>query len=131
MPELLQVYKRQRKYMFFLLFLYLLGVGIPSYRPIFLGLLLGTTISLFNLRMLAKKTLSVTEGVQEVGRKKYRSLGTTWRMAAALAAVMIATKYPAIFNLLSVIIGIVTCYVVIMIDLMLSIIFDKLNSKER
>ncbi|WP_018661193.1 ATP synthase subunit I [Heyndrickxia acidiproducens] len=114
MPELLQVYKRQRKYLLFLMFLYLLGSFYPSFRPVSLGLLLGTSVSLFNLWLLAKKTISVTSA--SVTGKRSFSLGTGTRIAMAVLAVMFADYYTEWLNVLSVIIGIMTSYVVIMID---------------
>jgi ATP synthase protein I len=47
---------------------------------------------------------------------KIRSLGLLTRMATAVLAVLIAMEYPEYIHLISVIIGLMTAYIVIMID---------------
>ena len=46
-----------------------------------------------------------------------KSLGTISRMAAAVLAVAIAMRYPDQFNVFFVVLGLMTGYLVIMIDL--------------
>lgn len=48
--------------------------------------------------------------------QKVRSLGTMSRMASAALAVIIALEYPEYFHLISVVLGLMTSYLVIMID---------------
>lgn len=114
MPELQQVFNRHRKYIFFLLSLYVLGWGFTSYQSIFLGLILGTGISLFSHWLIMRRTVRFGDAVES--GQKVRSLGTFSRMAGAAFAVIIATEYPGHFHLLSVIMGLMTIYLVIMID---------------
>lgn len=114
MSELKSMYIRERKYIFFLLSFYVLGWGFTSYQSIFLGLILGTVMSLFNLWLMARKTEQFGEAIAK--GEKVRSLGTASRLAAALLAVIIATQYPEWFHFFSVIIGLMTAYIVIMID---------------
>lgn len=45
MDQYKKMITRQRKWMFYLLALFVLGWGFTSYTSIFLGLLLGTTLS--------------------------------------------------------------------------------------
>ena len=45
MPEFREMYNRQRKWIFYLLSIYVLGWGFTSYQTIFLGLILGTCFS--------------------------------------------------------------------------------------
>ncbi|GER66378.1 ATP synthase protein I [Weizmannia acidilactici] len=123
MPEFIQVYKRQRKYLVFLLLFYLMGLGLPPYRPVFLGLLLGTSVSLFNLWLLAKRTISVTNSIDP--GKKPRAMGTGLRMTAAVIAVLFALRYPGYIDVLCVIIGIMTAYVVIMIDFFVGLLRQR------
>ncbi len=114
MPEIKVIYARQRKYIFFLMALYVLGYGFTSYQSIFLGLILGTSLSLFNLWLLVRKTSTFGDDILQ--GKKVRSLGTFSRMATAVLAVIIALEYPESLNFISVIIGLMTIYFVIMID---------------
>lgn len=114
MSELKGMYTRQRKYIFFLLALYVLGWGFTDYQHIFLGLVLGTSLSLFNLWLLVRKTDQF--GDMLLQGRKVRSLGLLSRMAAAVFAVIIALEYPEHIHLVSVVIGLMTAYLVIMID---------------
>jgi ATP synthase protein I len=108
------MFRRYRKYIFYLLALYVIGWGFTEYQSVFLGLLLGTCITLYNLWIMVRKHNQFDRAIQE-GRKA-GSLGTTSRMAAAGVAVFFAIKFPDYFDLISVIIGLMTMYFVIMID---------------
>ena len=114
MPEFKLMYIRQRKYMFFLLSFYVLGWGFTSYQTIFLGLILGTSLSLFNLWLIMRRIERFGEAV--VSGRKVGSLGTASRMASAILAVMIALRFPEKVHLISVVFGLMTAYIVIMID---------------
>jgi ATP synthase protein I len=114
MPELSILFQRHKKYIFYLLSLYVLGWGFTPYQTIFLGLILGTSLSFFNHWLMVKRTERFGDLV--VQGKKVRSLGTFSRMAVAVLAVLIATRYPTYFHLLSVVLGLMTSYIVIMID---------------
>ncbi|MGJ7920746.1 ATP synthase subunit I [Neobacillus sp. LXY-4] len=117
MSEIKVMYTRQRKYIFFLLSLYVLGWGFTPYQSVFLGLVLGTSLSLFNLWLMVRKTDKFGDAVLQ--GKKVRSLGSFSRMATAALAVMIALKYPDSLHLISVVLGLMTSYIVIMIDFFL------------
>lgn len=108
------MFRRYRKYIFYLLALYVLGWGFTEYQSIFLGLIVGTSISLYNLWIMVRKHNQFDRAIEE-GRKA-GSLGTTSRMAAAGVAVFFAVKYPDYFDLISIIFGLMTMYIVIMID---------------
>ncbi|MEN2767294.1 ATP synthase subunit I [Ornithinibacillus xuwenensis] len=108
---------RQRKWMFYLLAILVLGAGFTPYLSIFLGLLLGSTISFYNLYLLQKKISEFTEAIAK--KQKARGLGTISRFAAAALAVIIALRYEEYFNMIAVIIGLMTSYLVIMIDFMM------------
>jgi ATP synthase protein I len=111
-----------------LLAVFVLGWGFTGYQSIFMGFILGTAASLFNLWTLARRTEKFGQAVAE--GKKVRSLGTLSRMAAAVLAVFIAAKYPETFHLPSVVIGLMTSYIVIVIDALISIIFRKDKQQE-
>ncbi len=108
------MFQRYRKYIFYLLALYVIGWGFTEYQSIFLGLLLGTSITLYNLWIMVRKHKQFGRALEE-GRKS-GSLGTTSRMAAAGVAVFFALKFPEYFDLISVTCGLMTMYIVIMID---------------
>jgi ATP synthase protein I len=114
MHDLSEAFTRHRKYIFFLLAIYALGWGFTAYQSIFLGLFLGTIGSLYILFSLVRKNKQFSQAVEE-GRK-VRSLGTVSRMAVAGLAVLIVMEYPEQFHLGSTIMGLMTCYFVIMID---------------
>ena len=121
MPEYKLIFKRVRKYILYLLALYVLGWGFTSYQSIFLGLILGTSLSLFNLWILDRKMKQFGE-VMVNGGKIY-SLGLLTRMATAIFAVLIAMEYSNYIHLISVVIGLMTAYIVIMIDNFLAFSF--------
>lgn len=105
---------RQRKWMFYLLALFVLGWGFTSYTSIFLGLLLGTTLSFYNLWLMQRKVERFGRAAADGGR--VNGIGTFTRLATAALAVLIAMRFEEHFHFLSVIIGLITAYVVIMID---------------
>lgn len=114
MPEIKATFQRQRNYIFLLLSVYVLGWGFTPYQSIFLGLIFGTSLSLFNLWLISRKALQFGEAVER--GEKVRSLGTVSRMATAVFAVMITLEYPEKLHLISVVFGLMTSYIVIMID---------------
>ena len=114
MSDLRAIYFRVRRYLFFLLSLYVLGWGFTDHQQIFAGLILGTALSLFNLWLMVRKTDQFGEAVTQ--GKEVRSLGSFNRMATAALAVIIVLKYPDHFHLISMVLGLMTSYIVIMID---------------
>jgi len=123
MPEIKTIYRRQQRYIFFLLAIYVLGWGFTSYQTIFLGLILGTALGLFNMWLLAKRMDKFGDAV--IRGEKVRSLGMISRMATAVLAVMISVKYSDIFHLYSVILGLMTPYFVIMIEFLKQAIHSR------
>ncbi|RFA36714.1 hypothetical protein CAI16_03655 [Virgibacillus dokdonensis] len=118
---------RQRKWMLYLLAIFVIGAGFTPYVRIFLGLLLGTSISFYNLYLLQKKVDLFGEAV--TSNQKVKTLGTLSRMTAAILAILIAIRFDAYFHMIAVIIGLMTSYPVIMIDFALSN-FKQSHKKE-
>ncbi|MFY4775245.1 ATP synthase subunit I [Metabacillus sp. RGM 3146] len=114
MSDLHLMFQRYLKYIFFLLALFVLGYGFTGYKSIFLGLILGTGFGLYNLWTMVRKQKQFGRAFDE--GKKVRSLGTLSRMASAGIAVLVGIRFPEQFNIVSVVIGLMTIYVVIMID---------------
>ncbi|TFJ92261.1 ATP synthase subunit I [Lentibacillus salicampi] len=109
---------RQRKWMLYLLALFVLGAGFTPYPRIFLGLLLGGAASFYNLWLLQRKVSALAESVET--NKRATGIGTLSRMAAAVLAVFIALRYDAYFDMIFVIVGLMTSYLVIVIDFFMS-----------
>lgn len=114
MPEINIVFKRQSKYMVYLMAVFVLGWGFTNYQTVFGGLLLGTSLSLYNLWLVNQKMKKFDQAITE-GRK-VKSLGTMTRFASAGLAVIVALEYPEQFHLISVVLGLMTAYLVIIID---------------
>ncbi|MFC4386512.1 ATP synthase subunit I [Gracilibacillus marinus] len=108
---------RQRKWMFYLLALFVLGWGFTPYQSIFLGLLLGTSLSFYNLWIMQRKVDRFGKAISE-GRRA-SGIGTFTRLATAALAVLLAMRFEEYFHFIAVVLGLMTTYVVIMIDFML------------
>jgi ATP synthase protein I len=129
MPELQHSIKRQRKYLLYLLAIFVVGWGFTSAPTIYAGLVLGTALSLYNHWIISKRIIRFGKAVDE-GRK-IPSLGTILRMGSAAFASMIALQYPDQFNLISTVFGLMTAYAVIMIDFGIQHFIKRTNGKER
>ncbi|KIL49767.1 ATP synthase subunit I [Jeotgalibacillus soli] len=114
MPDLKQHFQRYTKYILYLLSIFVLGWGFTPYPAVFLGLIIGSSLSLFNL-WLIKKRMERFDRALDQG-KKVRSLGTFTRMASAGFAVLIALEFPEFIHMISTVIGLMMVYIVIMID---------------
>jgi ATP synthase protein I len=105
---------RQRKWMFYLLAILVLGAGFTPYLTIFLGLLLGSAVSFYNLWLLQKKIVDFTGAV--ANKQPVKGIGTLSRFAAAALVIIIALRFEAYFNVIAVLIGLMTSYLVIMLE---------------
>lgn len=114
MPKYMEMYNRQKKWTLYLLSVYFLGWASASYRPVFAGLILGTSFSFIFLMQLTRHMKKFDNALSK--GKKVRSLGTMSRMAMAGIAAIIAIKWPQYFNIVAVVLGLMTTYIVIMID---------------
>ncbi len=114
MTEYTQSFRRYMQFTLYLLAIFVMGWGITSYKALFLGLILGTILSIYNLFNMYRKVDRLGEAT--VKGTKARSLGLLTRQAVAGLAVLIALRYPEYFNLLGVVIGLMTTYIIILID---------------
>lgn len=105
---------RQRKWMLYLLAIFVLGAGFTPYLPIFLGLLLGSAVSFYNLWLLQRKINVFGKKVAEQGSTL--GIGTFSRLAAAALAVLITLRFEEKFHIIAVVIGLATSYIVIMVE---------------
>ncbi|GAB2541882.1 ATP synthase subunit I [Gracilibacillus alcaliphilus] len=127
MDQFSQMVTRQRKWMFFLLAIFVLGWGFTPYTRIFLGLLLGAALSFYSLWIMQRKIDQFGQSVAESGRTK--GIGTFIRLAAPALAIVIAMRFEEHFHLMAVVFGLMTTYVVIMIDFAISIMFMTRKGK--
>lgn len=114
MQELNEMFNRQRKYIVYVIGVYVLGVIFTKYDQIFQGLILGTISSLFMFWSMVQKNKKFSKAVSE--GKKTGSLGTATRMSIGALATVIALRYPNEFHIGSMVLGLMTVYIVIMID---------------
>ncbi|RDY72310.1 ATP synthase subunit I [Halobacillus sp. SY10] len=109
-----QMMTRQRKWMFYLLAIFVLGWGITPWQPIFLGLLLGSALSFYNLWLMQRKIRKLGEASAD--NRSVRGIGTFTRLASGALAVVIALQFEEYFHLISVVLGLMAAYIVILID---------------
>lgn len=114
MQTLQEIHKRQRKVLFFLLALFVLGWGFTDFKQIFAGLILGSLFGLYNFWILVRRMerfdRTFTEG------KGRASLGTSMRFASGVAAAAIAISLPEQFDLVSTVIGLMIPYILLLTD---------------
>ncbi|MGI8316617.1 ATP synthase subunit I [Halobacillus mangrovi] len=118
-----QMISRQRKWMFYLLALLVLGWGVTPWKPVFLGLLLGTILSFYNLWTMQRKISKLGEHSTDIdtskSKKRKPNIGTFTRLATGALAAVIALQFEEHFHIISVVLGLMTAYFVIFIDYLL------------
>ncbi|TFB19301.1 ATP synthase subunit I [Filobacillus milosensis] len=107
--------RRQLKWMLYLLAILVVGWEFTEYQTFFAGLILGAGISALNLWLLQFKINRIGQGIVDDDGKK-RTLGMLTRFGTAALAAVIALQYPKIFDMVAVILGLMTPYLVIIID---------------
>lgn len=114
MQDLQQVFVRQKKLIFFLLAICVLGWGFTSYQTVFAGIALGSLFGLYNFWLLVRRLEKFDRSLDE--GKKVKSLGTAMRFASGVAAVAVAMSIPEQFHLGSTVIGLMIPYVYLLVD---------------
>ncbi|SDN60605.1 ATP synthase protein I [Fictibacillus solisalsi] len=114
MTEYTMTFRRYIKITLFMLSFFVLGYGATSYQSIFLGLSFGTLFSLYNLWSMYSRIERLGQAV--INQQKVRTMGSLSRLLTGGLAVLIAMRYPQFFNLLSVVIGLMTVYIIMLID---------------
>lgn len=114
MSTLRQGFGRQKKMMYTLISIFIIGYVLTDYKAVFLGLLLGSILSYYNLWSMVRKIDQFSEAI--VSGKKFRTLGTVSRLATAVLIALLAINNPDQVNLVAGVMGLMTAYVVIMID---------------
>ena len=114
MQTLREIHSRQRRALFFVLALFVLGWGFTEWKAIFAGLILGSLFGLYNFWILVRRSESFNLAIEE-GKKRV-SLGTALRFASGIGAAVIATSMPEQFDLISTVIGFGIPYVIFLAD---------------
>lgn len=122
MQTMHQIFIRQKRALFFLLALFVLGWGFTDYQPIFAGLTLGSLFGLYNFIILVRRMKRFDRAIEH--GKKGASIGTGLRFASGVAAAAIALSLPETFDLISTVIGLMIPYIYLFIDRLL---FHKSN----
>lgn len=121
--------KRYLGWMFNFLALYVIGYAITPYKEHFAGLLLGGIFSLFLLILTYRRVKTFTHAI--ASKERPRPLGTLIRYALAVLAVAIALEYPQYFHWVTVVVGLLTAYIIIFIDILIQVFKSRSNAKER
>ena len=117
MQDMQIMFRRQLKYIFYLLALFVLGWGFTEHNTLFAGLVLGLAFGALNIWLLMRNVTKIGEAAAKGIR--VRSLGSVSRFASAILAAMIALKYPDEFDIIATVLGLVTSYVVMIIDFLI------------
>jgi ATP synthase protein I len=119
MNEYTERFRKYIQYSLFFTAVIVLGWAITPYSTVFSGLLLGQAVGFYNLVNMYWKIkrfgLAISEG------RSVKSLGNLTRMLTAGLAVLIAIRYPEVFHLVSVVVGLMSVYAIIFIDSLIQV----------
>ena len=118
MRDLHHIFTMQKKALFFLLALCVLGWGFTPYQTIFAGIAVGAFFGTYNFWILVRKMKKFDQSISE--GKKVASLGTALRFGSGVAAVAIAMMWPDYIHLVSTVIGLMIPYVLLLIERIVS-----------
>ncbi|MBE1555704.1 ATP synthase subunit I [Sporosarcina limicola] len=114
MESLQEIHRRQKKVLFFLLALFILGWGFTDFKQICAGLILGSLFGLYNFWILVRRMERFDRAI--TAGKGRASLGTAMRFASGVAAAAIAISLPEKFDLISTVIGLMIPYILLLTD---------------
>ncbi|MCT6923426.1 MULTISPECIES: ATP synthase subunit I [Bacillales] len=114
MEDLHYIFAKQKKVLFFLLALCVLGWAFTPYASIFAGLGLGAFFGTYNFWILVRRMDNFDRSISE-GRKA-SSIGTALRFGSGVAAVAIAMSLPEKFHLVSTVIGLMIPYIFLVVE---------------
>ncbi|WP_096203049.1 ATP synthase subunit I [Bacillus sp. FJAT-45350] len=119
--------RRYTSYNLYLLALYVLGWGFTPYDSFFQGLIIGAVLGSYNLWSMYSKTKRLGQAAVE-GKKMY-TIGTLSRFAVGAIIAIIAIRYPETFHIIGLIIGLMSAYIIILIDSLFQI--KSLSQRKR
>ncbi len=114
-----------------LLAVWLLGWSVTSWKPLFLGLVVGTTVSFVNAMQMAWRIRWFFRRLNATGRKPLTAGGMAFRFAMAALAALVAVKWPQHVDLAGVLVGLVTAPVMILIHGLISLTRDFRHNNRR
>ena len=115
MHTLRHIFNRQKKALYFLLALFVIGWAFTEFRPVFGGLILGSLFGLYNFWILVRRMESFDRKISE-GKGTASIGGTALRFGSGVAAAAIALSMPEKFDLISTVIGLMIPYVLLLVD---------------
>ena len=74
MQTLQEIHHRQRRIVFFLLALFVLGWGFTEWKPIFAGLILGSLFGLYNFWILVRRMEKFDRKIAEGKKERHSEL---------------------------------------------------------
>lgn len=119
MIDLHHIYAKQKKGLFFLLILCLIGWFFTPYPTIFSGLGLGACFGTYNFWILVRRMDKFNRSYNE--GKRVVSLGSGLRFASAVAAILLPIALPQYFNVISATVGLMIPYVYLFIEALFSL----------
>lgn len=120
MIDLHQIYLKQKKGLFFLLALCIIGWFFTPYPTIFSGLGLGACFGTYNFWILVRRMDKFDHSFNE--GKKVVSLGSGLRFASAVAAILLPIALPQYFNIISAVVGLMIPYAILFIEALVSLV---------
>lgn len=109
---------RQRKWFLYVIAIIVIITLVIPNKSFFLGLLIGSIVSFYNLWLLQRKTNLLGEAAEKGGRRP--GLGTISRLAMAALGTIIVLKLG--YSIIGFVIGLLLAYPIIMIDF---IVFNR------
>ena len=110
---------RITRYTLVIISLFLIGILTP-YASVFLGLALGTAVSLLNVIYMAWKVNEIgklaVNALNNTSRRKPMFSGMATRFATSILAIMLVYQYPDHIQLFSTIIGLFIAQIVMVVD---------------
>ena len=113
MLDLHHIFILQKKALFFLLALCVIGWAFTSYPTIFAGIAVGACFGTYNFWILVRRMDKFDRSIGE--GKKVVSVGTPLRFGSGIASVAIAMALPQYFHLISTLIGLMIPYIFLFI----------------
>lgn len=106
--------RRLVKVMCYLLAAFILGWSLTDYKAVFLGLLLGASVSLVNALYTAVKVRQF--GQRLLAGLKPKGLGLLTRFSLVALAALAAIRFPAFIHLPSLVVGLVLAPTILFLD---------------
>lgn len=114
MLEFNHMVSQQRKWMLYLLVLLFFGWTLTPFKKLFLGFLIGSTISFFNMSFLQKKARDLSEAILK--NKMTSGLGVLLRFLLIILTVLLALRFKQFVHIGSTIFGLMVSYIIMPLE---------------